>query len=66
MGKKGIFTSLIKNLSLLDNNNKAIVGKTLNLLKKDIEINFKTKKELLTKKSLLDKLNNQLKTKILY
>ena len=59
MGKKGIFTSLIKDLSLLDNSNKAIVGKTLNLLKKDIEINFKVKKELLTKKALSDKLNNE-------
>ncbi|MDA9559272.1 phenylalanine--tRNA ligase subunit alpha [Alphaproteobacteria bacterium] len=59
MGKKGIFTSLIKDLSLLDNNNKAIVGKTLNLLKKDIEINFKVKKEFLTKKALSDKLNNE-------
>ena len=59
MGKKGIFTSLIKDLSLLDNSNKAIVGKTLNLLKKDIEIILKAKKELLTKKALSDKLNNE-------
>ena len=59
MGKKGIFTSLIKDLSLLDNNSKAIVGKTLNLLKKDIEIILNAKKEFLTKKALSDKLNNE-------
>ena len=59
MGKKGIFTSLIKNLSLLDNNAKAVLGKTLNLLKKDIETTFKVKKEFLTKQVLSDKLNNE-------
>jgi phenylalanyl-tRNA synthetase alpha chain len=59
MGKKGIFTSLIKDLTLLDNINKAKVGKTLNLLKKDIEINFKIKKEFLIKQALSDKLNTE-------
>ena len=32
IGKKGLFTSLIKNLSLLDNNSKALAGKTLTCL----------------------------------
>ena len=59
MGKKGLFTSLIKNLSLLDNNSKAVVGKSLNLLKRDIEKKFKDKKELLLQKILVDKLNNE-------
>ena len=59
MGKKGIFTTLMKDLSLLDNNKRAIVGKTLNLLKKDIEVNFKVKKDLLIRKALSEKLNNE-------
>ena len=59
LGKKGLFTSLIKKLSLLDNNTRAVVGKNLNLLKKDIEKQFKDKKELLIKQILHDKLNNE-------
>ena len=36
MGKKGLITVLIKQISSLKSNEKALAGKTLNVIKRDI------------------------------
>ena len=40
MGKKGLFSSLLKSLSKFSNEDKARNGKILNLIKKTIEENI--------------------------
>ena len=37
IGKKGLFTSLLRSLSELNNNEKAKIGKSVNIIKRDIE-----------------------------
>ncbi|MAJ24310.1 MAG: phenylalanine--tRNA ligase subunit alpha [Rickettsiales bacterium] len=55
-GKKGVFTSLLRSLSSLDNQKKAIAGKSLNLFKSDIEHKINSKKEDLKKLKLNESL----------
>ena len=37
MGKKGLFTLLLKSLAELNNDDRAVAGKAINIIKKDIE-----------------------------
>ena len=52
IGKKGLFTALLRSLSKLNNDEKAKIGKTLNLIKKDIEENIISQKSSLQKKNI--------------
>ena len=47
-GKKGLFTLLLKSLAELNNDDRAKVGKAINIIKKDIE------KIILSHKSLIE------------
>jgi phenylalanyl-tRNA synthetase alpha chain len=59
MGKKGLFTDLLRALSKLSNQEKANTGKILNIIKKDIEKNISVEKQLLQKKILNENLKNE-------
>ncbi len=59
IGKKGLFTSLLRSLSELNNEEKAIIGKTLNIIKKDIEENIISQKSSLEKKILNETLKKE-------
>ena len=50
IGKKGLFTILLKSLSQLNNDERAKVGKSINKIKKDVEKIITTQKSLLEKK----------------
>ena len=54
MGKKGLFTLLLKSLAELNNDDRAIAGKTINLIKKDIEKVILSQKSLIENKILND------------
>ena len=51
MGKKGLFTALLRSLSSLNNEQKALAGKALNVIKKDVEKNINFHKEVLQRNS---------------
>lgn len=59
IGKKGLFSSLMRSLSKLNNHDRPQVGKALNLIKKDIEINITSHKNFLEKKILNDSLKKE-------
>ncbi len=59
MGKKGLFSSLLKSLSKFSNEDKARNGKILNLIKKTIEENIGLKIKFLQKTILNESLNNE-------
>ena len=59
IGKKGLFTLLLRSLSELNNEEKAIIGKTLNIIKKDIEENIISQKSSLEKKILNETLKKE-------
>ena len=59
LGKKGLFTSLLRSLSELNNNEKAIVGKSINIIKKDIEEIITLRKRLLEDKILNETLKKE-------
>ena len=59
MGKKGLFTSLLRTLSKLNKEEKVLTGKSLNLIKKDLEEKINFHKELIREKVLNDKLKKE-------
>ena len=59
IGKKGLFTNLLKSLSNLDQKDKASAGKTLNILKKEIDECFNEKKKFLSDIELNKKLEHE-------
>ena len=59
MGKKGVITDMMKNLAALSVEEKKEMGKTLNLLKTEIETAIENKKTLLEKQELDAKLKNE-------
>ena len=59
MGKKGVITDMMKNLTSLSVEEKKEMGKTLNLLKTEIETAIENKKTLLEKQELDAKLKNE-------
>ena len=59
IGKKGLFTNLLKSLSNLDQKDKASAGKTLNILKKEIDEYFNEKKKFLSDIELNKKLEHE-------
>ena len=59
LGKKGLFTSLLRSFSELNNNEKAIVGKSINIIKKDIEEIITLRKRLLEEKILNETLKKE-------
>ena len=59
IGKKGTFTDLMKTLGGLDPQNRSEVGKTLNLIKKEIEEKLYVKKIFLDKKLLDEKIKHE-------
>ncbi len=59
MGKKGVITDMMKNLTSLSVEEKKEMGKTLNLLKMEIETAIENKKTLLEKQELDAKLKNE-------
>lgn len=59
MGKKGVITDMMKNLAALSVEEKKEIGKTLNILKTEIETAIENKKTLLEKQELDAKLKNE-------
>lgn len=59
MGKKGVITDMMKNLTSLSVEEKKEMGKTLNVLKTEIETAIENKKTLLEKQELDAKLKNE-------
>ncbi len=59
MGKKGLITVLIKQISSLKSNEKALAGKTLNVIKKDIVKLIEEKKNKIYRDDLNKKLKNE-------
>ena len=59
MGKKGVITDMMKNLTSLSVEEKKEMGKTLNLLKMEIETAIENKKTLIEKQELDAKLKNE-------
>lgn len=59
MGKKGVIPDMMKNLAALSVEEKKEIGKTLNILKTEIETAIENKKTLLEKQELDAKLKNE-------
>ncbi len=59
MGKKGSFTLLLKSLADLNNDDRAKVGKAINIIKKDIEKIIISHKSLIESKILNESLENE-------
>ncbi len=59
MGKKGLFTSLLRSLNELNKDKKALAGKALNNMKKEVEEKINFHHELLRNKLLNDKLKKE-------
>ena len=56
LGKKGQITSLLKNLRLLDPNDKIDIGKELNLIKNSLNNQINEKRDILNNRNINDKL----------
>lgn len=59
MGKKGLFTLLLKSLAELNNDDRAIAGKAINIIKKDIEKIIISHKSLIESKILNESLEKE-------
>lgn len=59
LGKKGELTQIMKNLRNYDENERPKIGRAINDLKKIIENKFEERKEILTKKDLRNRIDNE-------
>ena len=59
IGKKGLFTLLLKSLAGLNNDDRAIAGKAINIIKKDIEKIIISHKSFIESKILNESLEKE-------